>query len=280
MVGDCLVHMIYKKPRRTTVNDSEQVLNTSDAAATYVTDLSGWVSRHGQFWGADERMARWSGATHIVCGCGTVISKNRLKCEDCHRKAQRTKFRAMATREWDGKTPLCIHDTDTYFFGADDLQDYVDEHETDVTALNLVICTPVYLSEVKPEYWCDDLPEDGEVSDEVLDALDDLNACIKRQKPCAWQPGEHRAVITRASLNKTVFTVEQPTRVNDDGTLFFLRGYSGGFGAEYGARLTREEYEADFIKQLGGGKLVERNGVFTFELIHAPAKSVTKGDGK
>ncbi len=59
--------------------------------------------------------------------------------------------------------------------------------------------------------------------------------------------------------------VEQPTRITEDGHLFFLRGYSGGFAAEYGVRLTRDEYEAAIIKQIGPGNLVETDGVFAFK---------------
>ena len=63
----------------------------------------------------------------------------------------------------------------------------------------------------------------------------------------------------------SALTVEQPTRITDDGHLFFLRGYSGGFAAEYGVRLTRDEYEARLVKQAGPGRLVETDGVFAFE---------------
>jgi len=59
--------------------------------------------------------------------------------------------------------------------------------------------------------------------------------------------------------------IEQPTRITEDGNLFFLGGYSGGFGAEYGVRLTRDEYEAQLVEQVGPGRLVETDGVFTFE---------------
>ncbi len=59
--------------------------------------------------------------------------------------------------------------------------------------------------------------------------------------------------------------IEQPTRITDDGHLFFLRGYSGGYAAEYGIRLTREEYEASLLACFGKGTLVERGGVFSFE---------------
>ena len=57
------------------MSGNEMILNTSDEAAHFVTGLSGWVSRHGHFYGNDERLARYDGCTHTVCECGKPCEK-------------------------------------------------------------------------------------------------------------------------------------------------------------------------------------------------------------
>ncbi|HAT6800607.1 TPA: hypothetical protein JAN03_00980 [Citrobacter freundii] len=42
------------------------VMMDSDEAASIQT-VTGWVDRHGRFWGGDEHQARWCGATHRKC---------------------------------------------------------------------------------------------------------------------------------------------------------------------------------------------------------------------
>lgn len=64
--------------------------------------------------------------------------------------------------------------------------------------------------------------------------------------------------------SRPILSVEQPTRIMEDGDLFFVRGWSGG-GAEYGARLKRSEYEEQLVQQAGPGRLIETDGIFAFE---------------
>ena len=40
------------------------IMEESPEAAEYRTDISGWVSCNGNYYGKDERMARYDGATH------------------------------------------------------------------------------------------------------------------------------------------------------------------------------------------------------------------------
>ena len=69
------------------MEDKEQILYTSDEVAKHVTNIEGWVDRHGRFWGKDEHMARWSGCTHIICpSCGNPTSRNYTICSDCRNK--------------------------------------------------------------------------------------------------------------------------------------------------------------------------------------------------
>lgn len=51
------------------------ILPSSDEAAQQVT-VTGWRSREGLFYGNDERIARWAGATHVECSeCGKPTPK-------------------------------------------------------------------------------------------------------------------------------------------------------------------------------------------------------------
>ena len=59
------------------------VIFNSAEAATYKTDLKGWVSRDGMYFGENERTARWSGCTHMTCVCGAVHEKGRTVCRSC-----------------------------------------------------------------------------------------------------------------------------------------------------------------------------------------------------
>lgn len=85
--------------------------------------------------------------------------------------------------------------------------------------------------------------------------------------------------VPAPSAGSVFRTVEQPTRIDGD-YLFFLRGYSA-FGAEYGARLTRKEYERDLQNQAGAGRLIEKDGQFFFaqNVMHEPLSPADGGRG-
>ena len=173
-----------------------QILNTSDRAAEFRTDISGWVDRHGRFWGRDEHMARWSGCTHLICPeCGKVMSKNYTLCRECREKKSVERYKARESKPWDGVTPLYSETADEYFFSQDNLIDYLHDHNCTIQSLRLLICSPIRLREVDDDYFCDDLPEDGELPSDVADALEDLNSIIRDQAPVAWFPGKHAAII-------------------------------------------------------------------------------------
>jgi hypothetical protein len=170
----------------------KQILNTSSDAARFVTGLEGWVDRHGRFCGTDEHMARWSGCTHIICPkCGKPTPKSYTICEDCREEKAIERYKARERREWDGKTPLYSEAVDEYFFDEDSLRDHLETHEVLEQVLRLVICEPNRLRQVEEDYFLDDLPEDGDIPDEVANALEDLNRVIRDQDPVSWSPGRY-----------------------------------------------------------------------------------------
>ena len=79
------------------MSEQKVILSTSDEAARHVENISGWVSRHGRFYGRDERAARWDGCTHVRCAdCETIIPKSGLiVCGTCAEKRDVGRYEAQ-----------------------------------------------------------------------------------------------------------------------------------------------------------------------------------------
>ncbi len=172
------------------------VLNNSDEAAKLVT-VTGWVDRHGRFWGDDERMARYCGATHFVCECGGIHDRQYTKCETCRNADRLARYQAMPERPWDGEAPLYSDAADQYFFSSEELVEYViDEPDRTYESLRLKLCKPNYARQLDgSEYFSDDLPEDGELPDALESAFDALNEVIRQQGPLSWSPVAARPTL-------------------------------------------------------------------------------------
>jgi hypothetical protein len=205
-------------------NDEEVVMYNAPEAAKFVTNISGWVSRHGQYWGSDEHMARWSGCTHKLCDCGKPMTKSYTACNECRAKNDVERYNAMPFKEWSDE-PLYSRSADEYFFNAEDIYDYCENNECTPDSLQLVICEPRYAREIDPnEYYCDDLPEDGEVDGELEAAFKELNEKIKAyDTPLSWHPSKVRTsvppdefAITPEPSDSTVS--EAPGQMNKSGS--------------------------------------------------------------
>lgn len=182
----------------------EIILSTDPRAAIYKTDLKGWVSRNGYYFGEDERTARYEGSTHRICdGCGKAIDRNSY-CHDCYRKKETEKFNAMPRKEWNGKDGLYSQAFDAYYWDMDDLEYACDDNECTVDGLMLIICEPRYASEIDPdEHYCDDLPEEGEIPDELRRAFNELNKFIRESRiVLSWVPGKYAVDTTSLTVSK------------------------------------------------------------------------------
>lgn len=172
----------------------KMVLNTDPEAASIKT-VTGWVSKDGMFWGDNERQARWCGCTHVKCEtCGTPVEKGWLKCRSCRDKIDKERFLAMPEEDWDGKAMVYSQTLDKYFSSPEEAFDEAEWNgEVSKEELDLVICKPIYASELTPEYWCDELPgEEHDVPGWLDDAIDEFNAKLKGQEPLSWEPGNKR----------------------------------------------------------------------------------------
>lgn len=171
--------------------DKPVIMFDSPEAATYRTDIKGWVSRDGRYYGDDERGARWGGCTHTTCQCGAVLDKHSFtKCHSCRAKEETEKYYTLPMVEWDGETPLCTWGDDKFFFSDSEVYDWMADQKADNGGerpeVQLILCEPSKLRLLDEEYWCDDIHEDGELPSEVLEKMAELNEAIRNAKTVTW----------------------------------------------------------------------------------------------
>ena len=174
--------------------DTKMVMFDSYEAAQFRTGLSGWVSRHSHYWGNDERAARYDGCTHTRCeDCGEPVDRGRLICPKCHEARSIKRYNAMPKEVWNGKGMLYSDATNKYFSGWDEVEDFLDDGET-IESFRLIICEPQYLPLLAYDYGCDELPEDGELPDAVIVAIEEFNKVIREVGAVSWMPGKKAAI--------------------------------------------------------------------------------------
>lgn len=176
--------------------NDEVILPTSEQAAIYRTGLSGWVGRHGMYWGDNpdsERLARYASSTHGQCDCGSVCNRGWTKCDPCRNAADAARYRAMPEAEWDGVAMIYSQSQDKYYRTPSEAEEELEDEEDGRTLgdLQLIICAPNYARELGEDFFCDELPEDGDLPNNVIEALEKFNAAIKGTI-LSWSPGRHR----------------------------------------------------------------------------------------
>ena len=180
------------------MTEEKIILAEDDEAAKFVTGISGWVDRHGNFHGKSEEMARYYSSTHKRCEeCKEAIIRRGYRyCVDCLEKKDIERYSKLEKKVWDGEVYLYSDRDDIYLSDYQELHDYIDEREIEnVDSLRLIICEPEYLREINADYWADDLPEDTELPDSVLSALETLNAALKDAGIVGWHQGKYAAII-------------------------------------------------------------------------------------
>jgi ribosomal protein L40E len=181
--------------------------NSPDAAS--LQTVSGWVSRSGHFFGANERLARYDGSTHSICtGCGAKAPKSYTLCDTCRDVEETARWNKREIDEWDGTTPFCLDDGSKYFFDIDDFFDWFDDGSFDdgfkPEDVRLLLCVPVFFKQVDTEYWNEAFSDDDLESDhnplpsEIAKALVEFNKVIKGYTtPAYWMPGKKRIIMTK-----------------------------------------------------------------------------------
>ena len=173
--------------------------------AASIQTVTGWVSADGRFFGKDEDLARFCGATHRRCKNDPEHPVHEINgyCYQCHKERRHQVFAAMPAKEWSDE-PLVGFDDDNYFFDAESLRDYLLESDVSLSDLRLCICEPNMPREIDPsDVFSDDLPEDGEILDDQLAAAFDLlNEMIRQSGPLSWSQGKYAAVLPKDFLDE------------------------------------------------------------------------------
>jgi hypothetical protein len=145
--------------------------------ATQRTDLTGWVSRHGAYFGNNEDAARYHGATHRRCeapGCDGVTDKFWLKCEKHRHESTMARFmkrKAITSAEIPDGNYLFLEDNDTWYPDIEDLLEDVPEPE------RIILGSPVQGRCVEPDAIIE-TDEELELPQSIADAINHLNKLI------------------------------------------------------------------------------------------------------
>ncbi len=144
-----------------------------EEAAEHRENISGWCCKTcRRFWGGDEHMARYCCAKDLPCQCGGRTEPHWVRCQACRDKAGDAKYFAAPEVDWDGETPLCSWADDRYFFDADDLCNWMDEHELTPETVRLELCERAKPREFEMcDFLSDDLPEDCDLDEAEINRV-------------------------------------------------------------------------------------------------------------
>lgn len=178
------------------MKEEKVIMYESPEAATYLTNIEGWVDVNRYFFGKGEqgeRMARYSSHTHKLCECGKTMKKGYLRCSDCRHKSDIEKYKAMPFREWDGKEPVCTRDANDYFFSIEELINFMlNNEEEPIHEIDLIICSPIGYCEIDLETIAQDVHDDWQPESELVDKINEFNKFIQTLPPHSWQAGSIR----------------------------------------------------------------------------------------
>lgn len=177
----------------------QDIILFNDPEAAQQKPVTGWVSRHGYFFGDDERAARYNGSTHRLCtSCESPCSKAYTMCRDCRRTKNIERYNALPYKKWNGKDMLCCHGGDDFFSSVEEIESYCNYHGLEVKDLRLVICEPNFLGQLEVEYWDELLPDDYDpenIDAGLKEKIDSLNSYIRGMPPVSWSEGNYRTSI-------------------------------------------------------------------------------------
>ena len=100
---------------------------------------------------------------------------------------------ALPVVEWNGQDPLCLYNSDQYFFDYDELMDYCEENEIDLPDLMLVLCEPTELRTLDSDFFEECLADEQELPAEIEKAIDEFNAKVAAYPHViSWVPTNKR----------------------------------------------------------------------------------------
>jgi len=205
--------MINKKEK----DDPLVVLEDEDGAAFYRTNISGWVSRLGNFYGDDknsERMARYNGCTHRMCSCGQLIAKEYgyTKCPKCRENIYREIWEKREGKEWDGG-PAYSDGFEKFFADYDEFFEWCCEFYSDngmmpeSQSVRLFLTREIFFQELEVEDILERHEFEGSSSPfdlGFIEALKKLNEEIQKQPAYGWEPSKIKAMVDWSALEERV----------------------------------------------------------------------------
>lgn len=174
---------------------SVEKVHYKDAPIVYRTDIEGWVSPDGRFWGASEHLARKSSCDVVDCGthgCSNHVRVSSFNvCDDCREVNRRKRYAAFEVKPWGGNSMVYSMSHDRYFDDAQDVFDYCQSSKCEAVELELVHCRPIHMSTIDEDNLAEELHEDAELPSEIHKALKTLNEMIQRHgKNISWMPSD------------------------------------------------------------------------------------------
>jgi hypothetical protein len=195
------------------MKNNEIIMYDSPESAQYVTDISGWVSSTGHFFGKSEDSARYDGCTHRACtSCGKPTTKLWLICSDCRSTKEIERYYALDgfsetqwKEYWESKYPNEFQDVyysdaiDHYFFTFEEVWTHCDDNDCSMNSLRLKWCEPEYIKDVDPDLYFQDIIQDGDdIPHELIYAFDQLNKKISEfnsKNILCYYPSKFRVII-------------------------------------------------------------------------------------
>lgn len=109
-------------------------------------------------------------------------------CASCFQKREDEIWAGVEKVDWDGVTPLVVWKEDRYFFDADDLIQYCNDHGVRPQDLKLLLCEKVVprTFEIFEFLDCDLIGSDGIANAAEID--DRVNQLIRDNFPVLWTP--------------------------------------------------------------------------------------------
>lgn len=137
-------------------------------------------------------------ASHDDClDCKKEFEKpysSSRRCFECEYKFRLAKYMKKPFKEWNGQGFVYSEIVEQYFNGSDEIDDYINDLDKDDIpgSLRLVICKPNTAGTIDGDWWSDSLPEDGEMPEEMVKAIDEFNKKLIAIGTLSWSPGEYR----------------------------------------------------------------------------------------
>lgn len=169
----------------------EVILKKDPRAATYRMDIQGWVSRHGDYCGEYEMVARAKGCTHWTCsgdGCEEVTKKGTSFCPVCEEKRAQKWYDSLDKAEWGNGDPAYSVAYDVWFYDTDDAMDFCFEHELCLNDLRLLVTQPVEPRELEPwEFYDLPLDCDYDIPPQLQKLVDEFNQAVRDLPPLYYE---------------------------------------------------------------------------------------------